>query len=104
MNSQNKNEKSEHYYEYDRNDLSRKNPFLNEELEKIRNEGGFEWTPLSDNRRDTTNKVIANILIENLENLLGGKSKHYMCYDKTSQHEKIVIEYNNKRITQENYD
>lgn len=73
---------------------------MNKELQEICDEGGFEWTPESDNRRDTTNKVIANILVENLEKLLGGKAKHYTCYDKTSQHKKIVIEYNNKPITQ----
>jgi|TARA_B100000902_G_scaffold12097_1_gene14696 hypothetical protein len=47
MNNQNK--KSEYYYEYDRNDLNRKNPFLDKELEQIRSEGGFEWTPLTEN-------------------------------------------------------
>lgn len=40
--------KSEHYFDYDRNDLNRKNPFpkeLNIQLEQIRQQGGFEWTP-----------------------------------------------------------
>jgi len=40
--------KSKHYFDYDRNDPDRKNPFpkeLNLQLEQIRQEGGFEWTP-----------------------------------------------------------
>lgn len=44
--------------------------------------------------REETNKVIAANLIESLEKLLGGKAKHYTCCDRTTQHEKIVIEYN----------
>jgi len=50
MNRKNESKKSDHYYEYDRNDLNRKNPFLESELEQIRDEGGFEWTPLSDKK------------------------------------------------------
>ena len=38
-------EKSKYYFEYDRNDLNRENPFKDKELEEIRKEGGFEWTP-----------------------------------------------------------
>jgi len=40
--------KSKHYFDYDRNDHDRKDPFpkeLNLQLEQIRQEGGFEWTP-----------------------------------------------------------
>lgn len=40
--------KSKYYYDYDRNDPNRKNPFLEEpdlDLEQIRQQGGFEWTP-----------------------------------------------------------
>jgi|TARA_B100001094_G_scaffold221616_1_gene215689 hypothetical protein len=40
--------KSKYYYDYDRNDPNRKNPFLEEpdlDLEQIRQKGGFEWTP-----------------------------------------------------------
>lgn len=50
-----------------------------------------------ENWREATNKVIADNLIENIEKLLGGKAKHYICCDKINQHEKIVIEYNHKR-------
>tara|TARA_B100000902_G_scaffold311249_1_gene301035 strand:+ start:257 stop:442 length:186 start_codon:yes stop_codon:yes gene_type:complete len=46
---------------------------------------------------EATNKVIANNLVENLEKLLDGKATHYVCSDKTTIHEKIVIEYNHKR-------
>lgn len=41
-------DKSKYYFDYDRNDHDRKNPFpkeLNLQLEQIRQEGGFEWTP-----------------------------------------------------------
>ena len=37
--------KSKYYYDYDRNDLNRKDPFLDKELEEIRKQGGYEWTP-----------------------------------------------------------
>jgi|TARA_Y100000289_G_scaffold42277_1_gene41957 hypothetical protein len=44
-----------------------------------------------------TNRVIAANLIESLEKLLEGQAKHYVCSDKTTMHEKIVIEYGHKR-------
>ena len=43
--------------------------------------------------REETNKVIANNLVDNLENLLNAKVRHYICVDRTSSHRKIVIEY-----------
>lgn len=46
---------------------------------------------------EETNKVIANNLIENIEKLLGGKAKHFYVSDRTTQHEKIVIEFNHKQ-------
>jgi hypothetical protein len=46
--------------------------------------------------RKATNKAIAANLIESLEKLLGGEAKHYICCDRTTEHEKIVIEYNHK--------
>ena len=46
--------KSEHYYEYNRNDPDRQSPFLSDELEKIRDEGGFGWTPSSEKSIHTT--------------------------------------------------
>lgn len=39
---------SKYYYDYDRNDPNRENPFLkdlNDQIEEIRKEGGYEWTP-----------------------------------------------------------
>ena len=47
--------------------------------------------------RTATNRNIAKTLIENLENLLGGKATHHICVDRTTEHEKIVIEYNHKK-------
>ena len=41
---------SKYYFDYDRNDPNRKNPFLkdldlDDQIEEIRKEGGYEWTP-----------------------------------------------------------
>ena len=40
---------SEYYYDYTRNDPNREDPFskekLNQEIDEIRKEGGYEWTP-----------------------------------------------------------
>jgi len=44
-----------------------------------------------------TNRVIAANLVESLEKLLEGQAKHYVCSDKTTMHEKYVIEYGHKR-------
>jgi len=41
-----------------------------------------------------TNLNIANNLLDKVAELLGGEVKHYTCSDRTSVHEKIVIEYN----------
>ena len=56
--------------------------------------------PLEENEekwRGATNKVIAENLIEQVAELLGGEAKHYYVSDKTTQHEKIVIEYNHTK-------
>ncbi len=47
--------------------------------------------------REATNKVIASNLVENLEKLLNGKASHYYCSDRTTKHEKIVIEFNHEQ-------
>ena len=44
-----------------------------------------------------TNKVIVENLIEKIEELLNGKATYHICCDRTTQHEKIVIEYNHKK-------
>lgn len=44
--------------------------------------------------RTATNKVIADNLVKSLEQLLDGKASYYYCSDRTTQHEKIVIEFN----------
>ena len=43
--------------------------------------------------RTATNRTIAKTLIQNLENLLGGKASHYIVADKKTSHKRIVIEY-----------
>ena len=47
--------------------------------------------------RVATNKVIAENLIEQVAELLGGEARHYYVSDKTTHHEKIVIEYNHTK-------
>ena len=43
--------------------------------------------------REKTNQVIANNLMEQVAELLGGELKHYSCCDRTTTHKKFVIEY-----------
>ena len=42
-------------------------------------------------------KFIVEHQLENVRNVLDGELKHYVCSDKTTTHEKIVIEYNHKK-------
>ena len=35
--------------------------------------------------------------LDNICQILGAEAKHYYCSDRTTQHEKIVIEYNHKK-------
>lgn len=46
--------------------------------------------------KEATNKVIADNLVKSIEQLLKGEAKHYYVSDRTTQHEKIVIEYNHQ--------
>tara|TARA_B100000073_G_scaffold16747_1_gene13548 strand:+ start:52 stop:255 length:204 start_codon:yes stop_codon:yes gene_type:complete len=46
--------------------------------------------------RVATNKVIAEKLIHQAAELLGSTAKHWTCCDRTTQHEKYVIEYNHE--------
>ena len=64
----------------------------NHQYQKMNNEPRIngDW-------RAATNKVIAENLVESLEKLLGGKASHFTCCDRTTEHEKIVIEYNHKQ-------
>ena len=41
-----------------------------------------------------TNQNIANNLLKSVGQLLNAEVQHYTCCDRTTQHEKIVIEYN----------
>ena len=47
--------------------------------------------------KEVTNKVIADNLIEQVAELLGGKATYITCCDRTTQHQKIVIEYNHEK-------
>ena len=41
-----------------------------------------------------TNMNIAKNLVEKIEELLGGKAHYFECSDRTTYHQKIVIEFN----------
>jgi hypothetical protein len=45
---------------------------------------------------EATNKVIADNLVKSIEQLLKGKAHYFQCSDRTTYHEKIVIEYNHQ--------
>ena len=47
-----------------------------------------------DTWRKFSNKSIADNLVKSVAELLDGDVKHYICSDRTTFHEKIVIEYN----------
>ncbi len=41
-------------------------------------------------------KYIVQIQLDNIVNALDGELKHYICTDRTTTHQKIVIEYDHK--------
>jgi hypothetical protein len=52
---------------------------------------------ISGDWRKATISGLAKTLIDNLVNLLQGEVKHYYVSDRTTKHEKIVIEYNHEK-------
>jgi hypothetical protein len=46
---------------------------------------------------DVTKMNIAKNLVEKIEELLDGKAHYFICCDRTTEHEKIVIEYNHQK-------
>ena len=42
-------------------------------------------------------KFAVDLQIDNICKLLGGEAKRYYCSDKTTEHEKIIIEFNDKQ-------
>ncbi len=54
-------------------------------------DSGFEpW-------EEETNRIIAKNLVESIEKLLNGKATYVTCCDRTTEHQKIVIEYNHTK-------
>jgi hypothetical protein len=45
---------------------------------------------------NVTNMNIARNLVEKIEELLDGKAHYVECCDRTTEHQKIVIEFNHK--------
>jgi len=45
---------------------------------------------------NVTNMNIAKNLVEKIEELLDGKAHYFECSDRTTYHQKIVIEYNHQ--------
>lgn len=46
---------------------------------------------------DDFRKFAVETQVNNICKILGGEAKHYICSDKTTTHEKIVIEYNHEK-------
>ena len=46
---------------------------------------------------DDFKKFAVETQVNNICKILGGEAKHYICSDKTTTHEKIVIEYNHEK-------
>ncbi len=66
------------------------NPTTGGNVTDIREENEEKW-------RKATNKQIADNLVEKIEELLNGKAHHYYVSDRTTKHEKIVIEFNHEQ-------
>ena len=49
------------------------------------------------NWEEPTKLNIAKNLVEKIEELLGGEAHYFECCDRTTEHKKIVIEYNHKQ-------
>ena len=49
------------------------------------------------NWEEPTKLNIAKNLVEKIEELLGGEAHYVECCDRTTEHKKIVIEYNHKK-------
>ncbi len=46
---------------------------------------------------DDFRKFAVETQVNNICKILGGEAKYYICSDKTTTHEKIVIEYNHEK-------
>ena len=46
---------------------------------------------------DNFKKFAVEKQLDNICKILGGEAKHYICCDRTTEHEKIVIEFNHKK-------
>ena len=46
---------------------------------------------------DNFRKFAVQTQLDNICKILGGKAKHFYVSDRTTQHEKIVIEFNHKQ-------
>jgi len=46
---------------------------------------------------DNFKKIAVNTQLDNICKILDGEVKHYTCCDRTTEHQKIVIEYNHKK-------
>ena len=46
---------------------------------------------------DNFKKFAVEKQLDNICQILGAEAKHYYCSDRTTQHEKIVIEYNHEK-------
>ncbi len=51
---------------------------------------------ITSNLVDDSSKFALQIQLDNICRILGGEATHYICTDKKTQHQKIVIEYDHK--------
>ena len=56
---------------------------------------GSEETNLTTGVSVTNMNIVRN-LVEKIEELLGGEAHYFECSDRTTYHQKIVIEFNHK--------
>ena len=48
---------------------------------------------------DNFKKIAVEKQLDNICEILGGEVHHFTCCDRTTEHNKIVIEYNHKKKT-----
>ena len=49
-----------------------------------------------ENDKNFATAGVVEMQLHNVCNILGGELKHYICTNKTTTHQKIVIEYNHE--------
>ena len=61
------------------------------------NLGAEQYQKMHNKIDDNFRKFAVEKQLDNICQILGAEAKHYYCSDRTTQHEKIVIEYNHEK-------